>query len=504
MRNMKKITALICVLILTVESLGVSKGDIAAASISAAGYDSLFFVSADEGVRGNSISDEIRKLWFGDKEEGRILSAAESQQYQISLKRSGRLTVCLEGENGKLAGQLTDQKGESFEPRSATAEGTYTWQLKKGIYYYQVKAADNIEIPAEGLNYTITAKFKSAKAKYEENTTRKKAAKLPLNKVVYGHLAQNAPSEYYKFTLKKMAPIAITLDTQIDDSTPETYTVSLYDKTGKVLGNWENPDWLTYNGDGYGSWIEAEGGTYEGLRGILEPGVYYVGVTVKRDENGRIPESARYGKFAIHATSWDLPVSLKLSYNKTVYTGKKLKLPKITLTQYPDSPYYKDSLPFGKSRYDVEKYRAIYDLETGKFLRKVRKVGKYCFGRGFITTTLSTYNSDAYAIFTVTPVRGKIKRLSSRNAGQIQAVLRKDVPAISYEIQIARDKNFRKSKKTIKTEKSRETIKGLQSGRKYYVRVRNYKDMEIRSCAGAKVRETIYGSWSRAKEIVCK
>ncbi len=487
MRMVKKITALMCAVILTAEGMGVPKGAAYAASVPA----------AEE--------EEITPLEFGETAGGRISSSEGGQQYQITLKSSGKLTIRLEGEEKTLAGRLTDAKGKDLEPREGAAGGTYTWQLKKGTYDYQVIAAKDLEIPPAGLTYMITANFKSAKAKYEGNTTRKKAAKLPLNRVIYGHLAQNAPSEYYKFTLKKMAPIAITLDTQIDEKTPETYVVSLYDKTGKLLGNWENPDWCSYESDAwYGSWIEAEGGTYQGLKGILEPGVYYVGVTVKAAEDGKEPKPARYGKFAIHATTWELPVSLKLSYNKAVYTGKKLKLPKITLTEYPDSPYYKDNLPYGKSRYDVEKYRAIYDLETGKFLRKVRKVGKYCFGRGFITTTLSTYNSDAYAIFTVTPVRGKIKRLSSRNAGQIHAVLRKDVPAISYEIQIARDKNFRKSKKTIKTEKSRETIKGLQSGRKYYVRVRNYKDMEIRSCAGANVRETIYGSWSRAKEIVCK
>lgn len=505
---MKKIAALICSIILTADCLGVHLGDLHAASPDT-GNDAVWnVVSAEDGRKGNRISGGIQALEIGETAEDKILSADEGRQYQFTLRRSGKLTVYLEGDNKALSGNLTDQKGKSWVPRSSTARGTYTWQLKKGTYYYQVSAAKNTEVPAAGLDYALTVKFKSARAKYEDNTTRKKAAKLPLNKVLYGHLAQNAPSEYFKFTLKKMAPIAISLDTQIDEKTPETFVVSLYNEDGTLLGDWENPVWLSYDDSWYGSWIEEEGGTYQGLTGTLEAGTYYVGVTVKRDESGKVPNSARYGKFAIHAKSWQLPVALKLSYNKAEYTGKKLKLPKITLTEYPNSPYYKDGLPMYKSRYDVKDYDTIFDLETGKVLRKIRKIGKYCFmtGGDWPKTTLSTYGSAryAYAVFTVTPVQGKIKRVNSKKKGQIQMVLQKDTLSTGYEIQIARDKKFKKSRKTIKLSETRETMKGLLSGKKYYIRVRNYKDVEISYCTGASVQESIYGKWSRTKEIVCK
>lgn len=505
----KKVAALICVMVLIVESLGVTIGDIHAASIPVTGSDASFnLVSADNGIKGNRSNNEISSLEFGEKAEGKILSSEEGQQYQITLRSSGKLTICLEGEDGKLSGRLTDEKGKGWGARGTAAGGTYTWQLKKGTYYYQVSAAKNIEIPPTGLEYIITAKFKSARAKYEYNTTRKKAAQLPLNKTLYGHLAQNASCEYYKFTLKKMAPIAITLDTQIDERTPETFIVSLYNKNGKMLGNWRNPDWSAYEDDGwYGSWIQDEGGNYEGLTGVLEAGTYYVSVTVERDENGKVLKSARYGKFAIRVTSWELPVSLELSHDKAEYTGKKLKLPKMTLTEYPDSPYYKEGIPVTKDKYDVKDYNFIYDMETGKKLRKIRKIGKYCFTYGiWPETNLSTYacGEYAYVVFTVTPVQGKINRISSRKKGQVGVALRKDTPSTGYEIQIARDKNFKKSIKTIKSSETRKTIKGLLSGKKYYIRVRNYKDVDIEYLPGTKIQESIYGAWSRTKEIVCK
>ena len=93
-------------------------------------------------------------------------------------------------------------------------------------------------------------------------------------------------------------------------------------------------------------------------------------------------------------------------YKVNLESGKSVYIGKFPQYRLDNSELHFFAKKYGEKIYFFPKCASgidIYDLETGKFLRKVRKVGKYCFGRGFITTTLSTYNSDAYAIFTVTP-----------------------------------------------------------------------------------------------------
>ena len=120
----------------------------------------------------------------------------------------------------------------------------------------------------------------------------------------------------------------------------------------------------------------------------------------------------------------------------------------------------------------------------------------------------SRHETDAYAIFTVTPVRGKISRASSRKPGEVQVSVKKNAQSTGCQIQVARDKKFRKPARTVKTTNVKETLKGLSAGKKYYVRVRNYKDVKTRYFKhwgiNGSVEETIYGKWSKTKTVVCK
>lgn len=66
-----------------------------------------------------------------------------------------------------------------------------------------------------------------------------------------------------------------------------------------------------------------------------------------------------------------------------------------------------------------------------------------------------------------------------------------------YQIQVATDKKFKKNKKTVTAKKSKTKIKinKLKSKKKYYVRIRAYKNV-----SGKKV----YGAWSKVKTIKTK
>lgn len=509
-------TALLCALALLVSSVGFYINDARAASLPVTSDDAPLSREMTErnSAKSTGTKTGVQKLKLGKKTQGRLVSGDDGQQYQITLKSSGQLDIQLEGDSGKLATHLTDKAGKGWAPRRKTTDGKQTYQLKKGIYYYQVQAVKGTQVPETGLGYAVTAKFKSAKAKFEGNSTRKKAAKLPFHKVFYGHLASNEPVEYYKFTLDKQSYFSFSLTTQITDYAPETFVVTLYNKYGKRMTNWENPDWVEYFKDpelyvigkynfAYGDWYvndEMYYSSYDrGMCWVLPAGDYYVGVSIKRDKTGKVPAAARYGRYAAFAATWSPSVSVELSHKQAEYTGKRIKLPKVTI---------KGKKPYLKRNTGVPRYWEEGITEGTGYTPK--KIGRYMIIQTmwWVDQEFDDNDTVAYAIFTVTPIRGKISRASSRKPGEVQVSVKKNAQSTGYQIQVARDKKFRKPARTIKTTNLQETLKGLSSGKKYYVRVRNYKDVKTRYFkhwdVNDSVEETIYGKWSKTRTVVCK
>ena len=502
MKKIPKITALLCALVLSASSLGAHADNARAAGLPVTSDDAgplqetMGRSAANTGAKTN-----VQKLEPGKKVQGRLVSGDDGQRYQVTLKSSGQLDIHLEGTAGKLAGRLTDKNGKGWAPRRRTADGKQTYQLKKGTYYYQVQIAKSAQIPETGLVYAVTATFQSAKARFEGNDTRKKAAKPLLDKVFYGHLAQNAPVEYYKFTLKKMSQLSFTINTQMTDKTPETFVVSLYDKYGQIWSNWENPDWRRYDGEWIWDWEEF--GMEQGLVEILPAGSYYVGVSIKRDGNGKVPASARYGLYEIYTSVKKVGLSVELSHKQAAYTGKKIKHPRVTVKKNFKKTYY-DDWYYDKNDWLYDIYgitEGIRDWD-GYDHKTIKGIGRYQI-RQQRWSSPHNMGDDAYSIFTVTPIRGKINCISSKKKGQVQVSVKKNAQSTGYQIQIARDRKFRKLVKTLKTKSLRKTVKGLSHGKKYYVRVRNYKDVKTYYCDIA-VPESIYGKWSKVRTVVCK
>ncbi len=493
-----RITALLCALVLAVSSFGIYADNAAAAGLPVTSDDAP--LSRETAERGAAKAN-AQKLEFGKKVQGHLVTGDDGQKYQVTLDSSGQLDIHLEGAAGKLATRFTDKDGKGWAPRRRTADGKQTYQLKKGTYYYQVQAAKSAQIPETGLGYAVTAKFKSAKAKFENNNTRKKAAKAPLDKEFYGHLAQNSPTEYYKFTLKRMSQLSFSINTQVADQTPETFVVTLYNKYGKCMTDgWENPDWWKeFDGEWKRSWEDF--GRELGMVNLLPAGTYYVGVSIKRDENGKVPASARYGNYKIYARVKPAGVSVELSHKQAEYTGKEIKPPKITLKKHFKKSYYSDWYHDEDRKYTLDALmRGIEESMMGP----IKDIGRYRITQNCWSPPHGTWIDATYAIFTVTPVRGKISRVISKQKGQVQVSIKKNAQSTGYQIQIARDKKFRKARRTLKTTSLKETLKGLSPGKKYYVRMRNYKDVTTHYFGNTLVPETIYGKWSKTKMVVCK
>ena len=291
--------------------------------------------------------------------------------------------------------------------------------------------------------------------------------------------------------------------------------VTLYDKNGKALSVWENQDLVKHYKEfdaeyrfekrdwWWWDWTQSEAGEM-GLHEVLPAGTYYVGVSVKRDANGKIPSSARYGKYAVRTAVSKQGLSVELSKKQTEYTGRKIKSPKVTIKKNFKKAYYQD----WERRTSSKSYDIVGITKgNGYYSGNIKEIGRYMImqDRWWVSPDLDAPDAaTSYAIFTVTPVRGKISRVSSKKPREVQVSIKKDAQSTGYQIQIARDKKFKKSVKTLNATSTRKSIKGLLHGKKYYVRVRNYKNVKTYYCSDIAVSESIYGKWSKTKTVVCK
>ena len=163
----------------------------------------------------------------------------------------------------------------------------------------------------------------------------------------------------------------------------------------------------------------------------------------------------------------------------------------------------------GKYNYDGSrvKFDRIIDRRSGKEVKAIRKVGRYLIcNEGFLIDRNTNLNfwGDSCIAFTVTPQKGVLKKVSSKKTEQIQAIVKKNTAAGRYQIQVSTDKKFKTDVQTFNTKDTKQTVKNLESGKKYYVRVRYYKNVPIKYNHGMGKPQPIYGKWSKAKTVVCK
>ena len=159
---------------------------------------------------------------------------------------------------------------------------------------------------------------------------------------------------------------------------------------------------------------------------------------------------------------------VKLSSTKLAYTGESrtpnvtVKVGGKTLTNGPDYIlYYKNT------------------RNPGKATVTVVGIGKYTGQK-----TLSYY---------IVPKRAAITKVTSAGKKKLTIKWKKDTKADGYQVQLSLKKNFSKIARSLYFKKNTSvstTVTGLTSGKKYYVRVRAYKNVD-----GKKK----YGSFSTVK-----
>lgn len=135
---------------------------------------------------------------------------------------------------------------------------------------------------------------------------------------------------------------------------------------------------------------------------------------------------------------------------------------------------------------DKKDYTVTYknNIRSGQASVIVKGEGRY---RGSITKK-----------FLILPKKLNLSSIVSQRAKQILVKWKKDGQASGYEVICAENRLFSKNKKVFNVSKKNitsKTIKGLKSGKKYYVKIRSYKMIDGEKC---------YGSYSAVKSVRCR
>ena len=187
-----------------------------------------------------------------------------------------------------------------------------------------------------------------------------------------------------------------------------------------------------------------------------------------------------------------------LSYNaKTVQEGKKLSA-KLTFK----SAYSLWEKPSGRPK-------GIKFVSSNTKVCTVNSNGTVTgVGSGKAKISMMSGNSKVGSV-TITVTKSKTKApkktsIFALKAGKKKFVVKwKKQKSISgYQVQYSTDKKFRKGKKTTTIKKagaSKKTVTGVRSKKKYYVRVRTYKNVKVNGKTTKK-----YSGWSGVKAVRVK
>ena len=142
---------------------------------------------------------------------------------------------------------------------------------------------------------------------------------------------------------------------------------------------------------------------------------------------------------------------------------------------------------------------SVFDSKDNNITGKCRvtysnnkKVGR---ARVKVSCNTDQYSFTAYEYFTITPKKTSIRKAAKDGNSLTVTWKKQSSQADGYEIQYSTKKSFKASAtKTVRvkgSKKTEKTIKNLDPGKKYYVRIRTYKKVSSRK---------YYSEWSKAKK----
>ncbi len=163
--------------------------------------------------------------------------------------------------------------------------------------------------------------------------------------------------------------------------------------------------------------------------------------------------------------------------NVTITCRKKTYSVAYGVKPFKISASSKSKLTFTSSASKI----AAVDKNTGKVTVK---------GTGVAVITVKAGNKSVKVTVKVSPKKASVKSASAKKGKKLAVSWAKDKRASGYQVQVSTDKKFKKGVKSKNVSKAAYTFTKLKAGKKYYVRIRSYKNVG---------KEKLYGAWSKAK-----
>ena len=175
--------------------------------------------------------------------------------------------------------------------------------------------------------------------------------------------------------------------------------------------------------------------------------------------------------------------------NTVIAYPKEIKLSKTTFT-YNNKVQKPTIKVIGSDGKEISSnnYTISYSNKNSK------KVGEYS-----VTITFKgNYEGTKKLTYKITPKGTSISKLTAAKKKFTAAWKKQTTETTGYEIQYSTDKNFSSGNKTVGISKNKTTSKAiskLKAKKKYYVRIRTYKKVNVKK---------IYSSWSSSKSVKTK
>lgn len=354
-----------------------------------------------------------------------------------------------------------------------------------GTYYIKVQKGGN---GYKEVNYNMKINYTASSVWEKEfNDDYNSANTISVNKTYYGSIMKYSDVDWYKFKVSKTDSVSLKFTHKYMESNGYYWCVDLYNSSFSKLKTYDlrgtdsskTMPKLRLSSGTYYLKVAKDGSGYSSVDYTIKINPShthaYKNVITKATPkaNGKIVKTcscgATNGTTVLYAAN-----KISLSPSSCIYNGKVRK-PSVVVKGSNgaaiNSAYYTVSYPSGRKN-------------VGSYRIKVTFKGSYY--QGSVTKT-----------FVIKPAATSIAAIASVSKGFRVRWKEQSVQTTGYQIQYSRNSNFsngttvsvKNNKKTV------ETCKRLTGSKKYYVRVRTYKELN---------GKTYYSAWSAAKTVTTK
>ena len=417
---------------------------------------------ADQKYTGKALTPTVN-VYYQDKPSTTKKSLVKNKDYTVAYNNNvavglGTVTVTFIGnyEGPTLTDTFTITNGTLLTAANTTISGVndtydYTGYAIKPTVYVTYRSGYTTKV----LTQSTTTRTYDYKVDYSSNIS---AGKATITITGQGEYAGTVTKTFYiKYNLSN-ATVTATPSTYLYDGKEKKPLVSV--KVGYMVVPASNYNVAYSNNTNTGTAAVTVTANKYG-NAIGSNSAYF---TIKGKDGVITPEYAEYS----NKTTKSNPFAIKIVSNTTDGTGYS----------YTSSD---------TSVATVSANGTVTPVGCGRTVITITTTGNRAYNPATATVTV-----------TVKPAKGVISSVTSSSKGKlIVRYKRESANATAYQIRYGRAGDYTiKTVKALPSKSGKSTIKELQSGKKYFVKVRGVKEL----ADGTK----IYGSWSKTSSTVIK